>query len=265
MTHLKNSEVLKGKIRQLGYTYGSLAKRLNLRKSMISNFIHGNRSKVGKRNYKLIRKAFIELGIIPTPKTRPRCACPICGKVHVRGKHVTSIETTLTTEKDSITENNFQPISNSVQKVIMWSRREARLHGNDYIGTEHLLLGIIQFLPCHAVEILIRLNVDILKLKKAVEDTVNISDGTLKPGNLPLTIKAEKVLKIMCLEAELCKSDTIYTEHLLLSILHDNENTASQILNGFNISYDAVDKQITLSANNNQSKTSANNLSSVEQ
>ena len=135
-------------------------------------------------------------------------------------------------------EGNF---SNRVRDVISYSREEAIRLGHDYIGTEHLLLGIIREGEGIAVKILRNLGCDLFKLKKAIEDTVRSTGGTLTVGNIPLTKQAEKVLKITYLEAKLYKSDVIGTEHLLLSLLRDDENIAAQILQqGFSITYDAV-------------------------
>ena len=139
-------------------------------------------------------------------------------------------------------EGNF---SNRVRDVISYSREEAIRLGHDYIGTEHLLLGIIREGEGIAVKILRNLGCDLFKLKKAVEDTVRSTGGTLTVGNIPLTKQAEKVLKITYLEAKLYKSDVIGTEHLLLSLLRDEENVAAQILNqAFSVSYDAVRSEL---------------------
>jgi ATP-dependent Clp protease ATP-binding subunit ClpC len=134
-------------------------------------------------------------------------------------------------------EGNF---SNRVQDVIRLSREEAIRLGHDYIGTEHLLLGIIREGEGIAVKILRNLGADLYKIKKAIEDTVRSSGATLTIGNIPLTKQAEKVLKITYLEAKLYKSDVIGTEHLLLSLLRDEDNIAAQILNQFNVTYDGV-------------------------
>ncbi|KAB2964065.1 ATP-dependent Clp protease ATP-binding subunit [Zoogloea sp.] len=134
-------------------------------------------------------------------------------------------------------EGNF---SNRVQDVIRLSREEALRLGHDYIGTEHLLLGIIREGEGIAVKILRNLGCDLYKLKKTIEDTVRTSGGTLTIGNIPLTKQAEKVLKITYLEAKLYKSDVIGTEHLLLSLLRDDDNIAAQILHQFEVHYDRV-------------------------
>jgi len=161
-------------------------------------------------------------------------------------------------------EGNF---SNRVREVISYSREEAIRLGHDYIGTEHLLLGIIREGEGIAVKILRNLGCDLLKLKKAVEDTVRSTGKSLSVGNIPLTKQAEKVLKITYLEAKLYKSDVIGTEHLLLSLLRDNENIAAQILQqGFSVTYDAVrnelDSIISGKASSGTSSGSGGRLSS---
>ncbi len=151
-------------------------------------------------------------------------------------------------------EGNF---SNRVQDVIRLSREEALRLGHDFIGTEHLLLGIIREGEGIAVKILRNLGVDLYKLKKSVEDTVRTSGGTLTIGNIPLTKQAEKVLKITYLEAKLYKSDVIGTEHLLLSLLRDNDNVASQILHQFNVTYDNVRQELDNIINGRPSQPAA--------
>ena len=139
-------------------------------------------------------------------------------------------------------EGNF---SNRVRDVISYSREEAVRLGHDYIGTEHLLLGIIREGEGIAVKILRNLDCDLLELKEAVEDTVRSTSSSTSVGNIPLTKQAEKVLKITYLEAKLYKSDVIGTEHLLLSLLRDDENIAAQILQqGFSVTYDAVRNEL---------------------
>jgi len=140
-------------------------------------------------------------------------------------------------------EGNF---SSKVRDVIQFSREEALRLGHDYIGTEHLILGIVRLGEGVAVKILKNLNCDLYKLKKTIEDTVRGTGGSVTVGNIPLTKQAEKVLRITYLEAKLYKSDTIGTEHLLLSLLRDDENIAAQILQQFNVSYDAVREELDL-------------------
>ncbi|MBL0332436.1 MAG: ATP-dependent Clp protease ATP-binding subunit [Chlorobiota bacterium] len=138
--------------------------------------------------------------------------------------------------------NNF---SNRVNDVIRLSREEALRLGHDYIGTEHLLLGIIREGEGIAVKILRNLGGDLFRIKKAIEETVRSTGGTPTIGNIPLTKQAERVLKITGLEATMYKSDIIGTEHLLLALLRDDDNIASQILAQFTITYDSVKQELS--------------------
>ncbi len=148
-------------------------------------------------------------------------------------------------------DGNF---SDRLQDVIRLSREEALRLGHDYIGTEHLLLGIIREGQGVAVRILRNLDCDLMKLKKAIEDTVRTSGGTLTIGNIPLTKQAEKVLKITQIESKIYKADVIGTEHLLLSLLRDEDNIATQILHQFNITYDAARAELNAMLSSKGSK-----------
>ncbi len=157
-------------------------------------------------------------------------------------------------------EGNF---SNRVRDVISYSREEAVRLGHDYIGTEHLLLGIIREGEGIAIKILRNLDCDLLELKEAVEDTVRSTGSSTSVGNIPLTKQAEKVLKITYLEAKLYKSDVIGTEHLLLSLLRDDENIAAQILQqGFSVTYDAVRNELDSIISGKASSSSSSSGSS---
>jgi len=134
-------------------------------------------------------------------------------------------------------EKNFSP---KVKEVISNSREEALRLGHDHIGIEHLLLGLIRQQESDAIRVLESLDVDIYKLRLAIEDAVKekVSHPNYTPGNIPLTKQAEKVLRITMLEAKLLNSQEIDTEHLMLSILKNKENIAAQILRQFEIDYE---------------------------
>ncbi len=133
-------------------------------------------------------------------------------------------------------EAKFSP---RVKEVIQFSREEAIRLGHDYIGCEHLLLGIIREGEGKALQTLRLLDIDTIRLKKSIEDTIkSTANRTTNLGNIPLTKQAEKALKITYLEAKIFKTDLIGTEHLLLSILRDEDNTASKVLSHFGITYD---------------------------
>ena len=134
-------------------------------------------------------------------------------------------------------DNNF---SAQVKEIISYSREEALRLGNDFIGTEHLLLGLIRDGENTAIKILKQLNVDLYELRKEVELAVRDKTGKniANINSLPLTKQAEKVIRVTVLEAKALKSPLVETEHLMLSILKNRENIATQILNQYDVDYD---------------------------
>ncbi|MFT7612220.1 MAG: ATP-dependent Clp protease ATP-binding subunit ClpC [Parvicellaceae bacterium] len=139
-------------------------------------------------------------------------------------------------------EAKFSP---RVKDVITFSREEALRLGHDYIGVEHLLLGIIREGEGVAVKIMTVSGIDLKELRRDVENSVKAATGkAVNLGNIPLVKQAEKVLKITYLEAKLYKSNMIGTEHLLLSILKDEDNIATQSLQKFNLNYDKVKDEL---------------------
>ncbi len=141
--------------------------------------------------------------------------------------------------------NRFSP---KVKEIISHSREEALKFGHDYIGTEHLLLGVLKEPSSLAVRVLQSLHVDAQQLTLAVEDSIHQNDDTLPTayniGNLPLTRQAEKVLKVTFLEAKLLKSELIGTEHILLSVLKHKDNLAARVLLQFDVTYDVFKTEL---------------------
>ena len=148
--------------------------------------------------------------------------------------------------------------SNRVKEVISLSREEAIRLGHDYIGTEHLILGIIREGEGTALVLLRKLGVSIEELKYALEQATRntaTATGTSLTGSIPLTKQTEKVLKITYLEAKIFKSEVIGTEHLLLSILRDEDNISSQTLVRFNVNYETVRESLDYHASGQSSPT----------
>jgi ATP-dependent Clp protease ATP-binding subunit ClpC len=139
--------------------------------------------------------------------------------------------------------------SAKVKEIISYSREEALRLGNDFIGTEHLLLGMIRDGQGLGVRILQNLQVDMFDLRRELELVIK-NKGTLKNvqnvNSLPLTKQAEKVIRITVLEAKAVKSLLAESEHLVLSILKNKENVACQILNQFNVDYDSFRNELEL-------------------
>src|SRR5829696_6788215 len=146
-------------------------------------------------------------------------------------------------------DNNF---SSQVKEIISFSREEALRLGNDFIGTEHLLLGLIREGDNTAVRILKSFNIDLYELRKEIELAVKDKTGKniANINSLPLTKQAEKVIRVTVLEAKALKSPTVETEHLMLSILKNKENIATQILNQFDVDYDLFRNEVGIMKSN---------------
>ncbi|GAB3786377.1 ATP-dependent Clp protease ATP-binding subunit [Spirosoma horti] len=136
--------------------------------------------------------------------------------------------------------------SNRVKEVITLSREEALRLGHDYIGTEHLLLGMIREGEGVAVGLLKKLGISLDELRVTIEQATKgtATNNVKNLANIPLTRQSEKTLKITYLEAKIFKSPLIGTEHLLLSILRDEDNVATQILNKFNVNYEVIKEML---------------------
>lgn len=136
-------------------------------------------------------------------------------------------------------DENFSP---RVKDVISYSKEEAIRLGHDYIGTEHLMLGLIREGEGSAIKILEDLGVDVASFRRQIEaiSAPNVSGQVSTKKHLPLTRQAEKALKTTFLEAKLFGSSTIRTSHLLLCILRNDDDPVSRILRKYDIDYDSV-------------------------
>ena len=141
-------------------------------------------------------------------------------------------------------DDNF---STRVKDVISFSKEEALRLGHDFIGTEHLMLGILRDGQGMAVEILNALDIDLSQLRRKVEilspANPNISTTTNEKKNLHLTRQAERALKTTFLEAKLFQSKSINTAHLLLCILRNENDPTTKLLNKLRVNYDNVKEQ----------------------
>ena len=143
--------------------------------------------------------------------------------------------------------------SPEVKKIITQSRDEALRLGNNYIGTEHLLLGLMADRDSKASKVMESMDVDFDELIKLLEDTAKDKSqvsATINLGNVPLDKHAEKVLKVTFLEAKLFKTDEISPEHLLLSMLKHKDNMASKILKKYDIDYESYRTELDYMINN---------------
>ena len=138
-------------------------------------------------------------------------------------------------------DDNF---SSRVKDVITFSKEEALRLGHDFIGTEHLMLGILRDGEGKAIDILNSLSVDIVYLRKKVEilspPNSDSSFTSNSKKNLHLTRQAERALKTTFLEAKLFQNSTINTAHLILCILRNDNDPTAKLLNKLNVNYENV-------------------------
>lgn len=142
--------------------------------------------------------------------------------------------------------------SQRVSDIIAYSKEEANRLRNRYIGPEHILLGMLRDGGGKAIEILIRLDIDLQRIKNRLEGLLkDVEDETLLPdGDIPLSPISAKILKMCMLEARLLKSATADTEHVLLAILKDGDNLAATILEENQVDYQIVFEQISMKSPN---------------
>jgi ATP-dependent Clp protease ATP-binding subunit ClpC len=145
-------------------------------------------------------------------------------------------------------EAKFSP---KLKEVISFSREEALRLRHDQIGIEHLLLGLIREGDGMALKVLHSLQIDLTLFRRKIEDAIK-DKVTAMPSNttsLPLTKQAEKVLKITLLEAKSMQQDTVATEHLVLAILKNKDNLATQLLNKWDVTYEVFRAELEFLAN----------------
>ncbi|UKN02304.1 ATP-dependent Clp protease ATP-binding subunit [Paracrocinitomix mangrovi] len=129
--------------------------------------------------------------------------------------------------------------------VLSYSREEALRLGNDYLGVEHILLGILREGEGLAIKLLKEFQVDLAQIRVELEKTLKETRvKSITANNIPLVRQAEKVLKITYLEAKLFKSAKVGTEHILLAILREENNIATRILNKYGVIYENVKEEL---------------------
>jgi len=132
--------------------------------------------------------------------------------------------------------------SQKVSEILIYSKEEAERLRNDYIGPEHLLLGLIRDGEGKAIKLLSRFHIDLQSIKKEIESFLVEPDfGNLVSSNeLILNESAARILKLCILEARLLKSSVADSEHILLAILKDKKNLAAEVLERNDINYYSV-------------------------
>ena len=141
--------------------------------------------------------------------------------------------------------NQFTP---RVSDIIMYSKEEAIRLKNSYIGPEHLLLGLLRDGEGKAIEALFNLQIDLKQLKVEMENKLNDVQNTDFPSdeNINFNDVASRILKLCILEARQMKCEAVDSEHILLAIMRQKNNKASQLLEEHEVTYEKVMEALTL-------------------
>jgi len=137
--------------------------------------------------------------------------------------------------------NNFTP---RAQQVLALARKEADRFNHNYVGTEHLLLGLIKLAQGVAVNVLTKLGLDLETVRMQVEQQVGSGPETKMVGNIPYTPRVKKVLALASKEAKALNHSYVGTEHILLGLLREGEGVAAQVLRNLDINLDKARNEI---------------------
>ena len=141
--------------------------------------------------------------------------------------------------------NQFTP---RVSDIITYSKEEANRLCNSYIGPEHLLLGILREGEGKAIEVLFNLQIDLKQLKTEIENRLRLvpDDALMHADDINFNDVASRILKLCILEARQMKCEAVDSEHILLAIMRQKNNKASQLLEEHEVTYDKVMEMLTL-------------------
>ncbi len=137
--------------------------------------------------------------------------------------------------------NNFTP---RAQQVLALARKEADRFNHNYVGTEHLLLGLIKLGQGVAVNVMTKLGVDLEAVRMQVEQQVGSGPDTKMAGNIPYTPRVKKVLALASKEAKALNHSYVGTEHLLLGLLREGEGVAAQVLRNLDVNLEKARNEI---------------------
>src|SRR3569832_1325371 len=130
------------------------------------------------------------------------------------------------------------------QRVILIAQEEAKRLNHDYVGTEHILLGLIALGEGVAAQVLANLGVDPRRVRSEIEKIVGTGDNVMLLGEIPFTPRAKKVLEYAVEEAQHMGHSYISTEHLLLGLIREEEGVAARVLENLGLRLDVVREEV---------------------
>src|SRR3984957_11367179 len=130
----------------------------------------------------------------------------------------------------------YERFTDRARKVMQLANQEALRFNHEYVGTEHILLGLISEGTGVAANVLKNLDVDLGKVRREVEKIVQAGPGPVSIGKLPITPRTKKVVEFAIDESRLLDNNYVGTEHLLLGLVREEEGVASQVLMNLGLS-----------------------------
>ncbi|MCZ6597058.1 MAG: NDP-hexose 4-ketoreductase, partial [Planctomycetota bacterium] len=138
----------------------------------------------------------------------------------------------------------FDRFTDRAKKVMNLARQEAQRFNHEYLGTEHILLGLVQEGSGVAANVLRNLSIDLSKIRTEVEKLVKTGPSMVTMGQLPFTPRAKKVLELSMEEAGNLGHNYIGTEHLLLGLIKENEGIAAKVLTNLGVKLEDVREEV---------------------
>jgi len=138
----------------------------------------------------------------------------------------------------------FERFTDRARRVVVLAQEEARTRSHDYIGTEHLLLGLVDEGQGLAVKALEALGISLETVRERVEDAVPPGEYARPSGHIPFTPRAKKVLELSLSESQLLGHRYIGTEHVLLGLIRQGDGVAAQVLTALGADLDGVREQV---------------------
>ncbi|HPA78531.1 MAG TPA: Clp protease N-terminal domain-containing protein, partial [Kiritimatiellia bacterium] len=148
--------------------------------------------------------------------------------------------------------NNFTP---RAQQVLHLARKEADRFNHAYVGTEHILLGLIALGHGVAINVFNAMGIDLETVRMEVEKAVGVGPETKTVGNVPFTPRVKKVLALASSEARALQHSYVGTEHILLGLLREGEGVAARILQNLNVDLERTRVEIMKELNPNYDPT----------
>ena len=137
--------------------------------------------------------------------------------------------------------NNFTP---RAQQVLALARKEADRFHHNYVGTEHVLLGLIKLGQGVAVSVLQKMGLDLETVRGAVEKQVGMGQESKSPGSMPFTPRVKKVLALAQKEAKALNHTYVGTEHILLGLLREGDGVAARVLKNLDVDIEQTRQEI---------------------